>query len=435
MDHEIFMIALVDCNNFYVSCERVFNPKLNGKPVVVLSNNDGCIIARSNEAKALGIKMAQPLFECAGVVARNKVHVYSSNFALYGDMSARVMQTLEQFVPHVEVYSIDEAFLCMKHVPLEQLEEHGRMLCKMVKQWTGIPISIGIAPTKTLAKIATKIAKKNSQYGGVFLIRSQDSSILGNERPWDEILKAVPVEDVWGIGRQYTKKLQWYRLYTAYDFAQQKDEWIRKNFTIVGLRTAHELRGISCITIDEQVEDKQTIACTRSFSTPKRTFTHLMEAIAAYISRAAAKLRDQDCKAGALQVFITTSRFNHDVYYSNAYTVELPEPTDYTPILITAARRALEAIYRDGYDYKQAGVLLFDFVPRDHVQIHAFEHVPNISAHHTLMKTMDRINAKWGRHTIISGAVGISNIKMTQTDRTNRSARFTTDWRELLIVK
>lgn len=421
------MIALVDCNNFYVSCERVFNPKLNGKPVVVLSNNDGCIIARSNEAKALGIKMGQPLFECMGVIGRNKVHVYSSNFALYGDMSARVMQTLQMHLPQVEVYSIDEAFLCMKHIPLDELEEFGRNLAKLVKQWTGIPISIGIAPTKTLAKIATKIAKKNPQCNGVFVIQSNIQL--------DDILKKTPVEDVWGIGRQYTKKLQWYRLYTAHDFARQKDEWIRKNFTIVGLKTAHELRGIPCIMLDETIEDKQTIACTRSFSAPKRTQGHLMEAIAAFITRAAVKVRDQKCKAGALQVFITTSRFNHDVYYSNAYTIELSEPTDYTPHLIMAARRALEAIYRDGYEYKQAGILLFDLVPREHTQVHAFDHVPNAGAHHEIMKVVDKINAKWGRHTVVSGAVGVANIKMTQTERTHRSPRFTTDWRELLVVK
>jgi DNA polymerase V len=421
------MIALVDCNNFYASCERVFNPKLQGKPVVVLSNNDGCIIARSNEAKALGIKMGQPLFECTGIILRNKVHVYSSNFALYGDMSARVMQTLEELVPQVEVYSIDEAFLCMKHITLDELEAHGRMICKTVKQWTGIPISIGIAPTKTLAKIATKIAKKQPGYNGVFVLYPDEN--------YDEILKQIPVEDIWGIGRQYTKKLQWYRIYTAYDFARQKDDWIRKNFTIMGLRTAHELRGIPCISIDEQPDDKQAIACTRSFSTSKKSFTELMEAIAAYISRAAQKLRAQRSKAKSIQVFIMTSRFNHDVYYSNAYTIELSEPSDYTPHLIAAARRALKAIFREGYEYKRAGVLLFDFVAREQVQVHAFDHISNGKQHELVMGAVDKINAKWGRHTVVSGAMGVANIKMTQTDRTNRSSRFTTDWRELLIVK
>jgi len=400
---------------------------LNGKPVIVLSNNDGCVIARSNEAKVLGIKMGQPLFECTGIILRNKVHVYSSNFALYGDMSARVMQTLEQFAPQVEVYSIDEAFLCMKHVPQEELAAHGRMLVQTVKQWTGVPISIGIAPTKTLAKLATKIAKKKPQHQGVFVIHPNEN--------YDEILKQIPVEDIWGIGRQYTKKLQWYRIYTAYDFARQKDDWLRKNFTIMGLRTAHELRGISCIILDEQPEAKQAIACTRSFSVPKKSFTELMEAIAAYVTRAAHKVRTQKSKAGGIQVFIMTSRFNHDVYYSKAHTIELSEPTDYTPHLITAARRALEAIFRDGYEYKRAGILLFDFVDRDHTQVHAFEHVPNSAAHHSVMNVVDKINAKWGRHTVVSGAMGAANIKMTQTDRTNRSPRFTTDWRELLVVK
>lgn len=421
------MIALIDCNNFYVSCERVFNPTLNQKPVIVLSNNDGCVIARSNEAKALGIKMGQPLFECRGLIARNKVHVYSSNFALYGDMSARVMQTLQMHMPRVEIYSIDEAFVCMKHIPLDQLEAQGRQLANRVKKWTGIPISIGIAPTKTLAKLATKIAKKNAQYNGVCVVHPDIS--------YDDMLKKIPVEEVWGIGRKYTKKLHWYRLYTAYDFARQKDEWIRNHFTVTGLRTAHELRGISCIVLDEVDEDKQSITCTRSFSIPKRTFDQLMQAIAAYTMRAAVKLREQKSKAGSVQVFITTSRFNHDVYYSNAFIIELPEQTDYTPHLIMAARRALEAIYRDGYEYKQAGVLLFDFVSRDHVQVHAFDHVSNSPAHHAVMKAVDTINAKWGRHTVISAAAGISNIKMTQTERTYRSPRFTTDWRELLVVK
>lgn len=395
--------------------------------MVVLSNNDGCIIARSNEAKALGIKMAQPLFECTGIILRNKVHVYSSNFALYGDMSARVMRTLEHLVPHVEIYSIDEAFLCMKHINVDALLEHGRMICKTVKQWTGIPISIGIAPTKTLAKIATKIAKKQTCHNGVYVIYPHDN--------YDEILKQVPVEDIWGIGRQYTKKLHWYRIYTAYDFARQKDDWLRKNFTVMGLRTAHELRGISCIDIEEQQPAKEAIACTRSFSIPKKSFAELMEAIAAYTTRAMEKVRMQESKVRSIQLFIMTSRFHHDVYYSNAYTIELPEPSDYTPHLISAARRALEAIYRDGYEYKRAGVLLFDFVHRDHVQVHAFEHEHNAKNKEAIMSAVDKINAKWGRYTVVSGAMGISQVKMTQTDRTNRSPRFTTDWHELLVVK
>ena len=332
--------ALIDGNNFYVSCERVFNPILIEKPVIVLSNNDGCVISRSNEAKALGIKMGQPLFECKHIIERCKVHVYSSNFALYGDMSARMMQVINDLVPHMEIYSIDEAFALFDNA-MQSPQARMRIVRETVMRWTGLPVSIGIGPTKTLAKLANKRAKKDLLTHGVF-----DMSIVN----LDQFLAAFPVSDVWGIGRAYTKKLASKGITTALHLKNADDAWIKKNMSVLGLKTVSESRGISCIDLQEVVPSKQSITCSRSFGTTVTQLSALQEAIATYTTRAAEKLREQQLSCGALSIFCATSRFVSD-RYSNSRTIELLQPTSYTPTLIYAATHAMEEIYRPGYFY------------------------------------------------------------------------------------
>jgi DNA polymerase V len=277
--------SLIDCNNFYVSCERVFNPKLEGKPVIVLSNNDGCVIARSNESKALGIGMGVPVFKCKDLIKKHKIQVYSSNYTLYADMSQRVMDTLAQFTSDVEVYSIDEAFLSLSEFMSLNLTEYARDIRSTVKRWTGIPVSIGIGSTKTLAKVANKLSKRNPQYGGVFDITSHTQM--------NELLEQIRVEDIWGIGRQYTKLLNQNGIYTALQLKNASDTWIRKHMSVSGLRTVWELRGISCIPLEEAPPSKKAIISSRSFGRPVESLEELKEAIASYISRASEKLRAQ----------------------------------------------------------------------------------------------------------------------------------------------
>jgi DNA polymerase V len=414
------LYALIDCNNFYVSCERVFNPKLNNKPIVVLSNNDGCIIARSNEAKALGIPMGAPLFEYQALLHRHKVVVYSSNYALYGDMSTRVMSTLAQFCPDIEVYSIDEAFLLLKFPSSANLHEYALTIRNQVMRWTGIPISVGIAPTKTLAKIANRIAKKEPSYKSVFLLP---------ENP-DSILKSVAVTDIWGVGRHYTKLLQRFGIHTAYDLKYTDDRWIKKRMTICGLRTVHELRGIACFALDENPERKQSIACTRSFGKPTSELKDLKEAVANYTARAAQKLRTQKSLACALYVFITTKHYSR-YRYAKGICIPLSVATSYTPTLIEYAHRGLTAIYKSEYYYKKAGVILLDFVDEQHAQTDLFVPLPSENQK-KFMCTFDQINKKWGRKTVHFAAEGIKKPWLMR--QSQKSAPFTTDWDNLLKI-
>ncbi|MDQ1266391.1 MAG: Y-family polymerase, partial [Bacteroidota bacterium] len=292
-------IALVDCNNFYASCERVFNPKLYGKPIVVLSNNDGIIVARSDEAKALGIKMGEPLFKIQDLVRRHNIQVFSSNYTLYGDMSCRVMRVLEQYSQDVEIYSIDEAFLSLWGMERNDLTEYCRNIRNIVRQWTGITVSVGIAETKTLAKLANRIAKKNPKFGGVL-------NLIGDPNI-EEYLKITLVEDIWGVGRQYTKFLNNHGIKTAYDFVNSNDKWIKKNMTVMGLRTCFELRGIPCIKLEYAVPAKKAIVCSRSFGKPVIEKQELHEAVSLFTTRAAEKMRRQNSAASLLTVFLRTN--------------------------------------------------------------------------------------------------------------------------------
>ncbi len=417
------IFALVDCNNFYASCERVFNPKLNGRPIVVLSNNDGCVVARSNEAKALGIGMGVPEFQIRPLLRAHRVHVFSSNYTLYGDMSQRVMETLEQFSPDVEVYSIDEAFLSLVGFERRNLVEHGRLIRRTVLQWTGIPVSVGIAETKTLAKIANRIAKRTPDTGGVFdLLACPDREAL---------LGRVAVEDVWGIGPNHARLLKQHGITTARQLAGADDQWIRKRMGVVGLRLVMELRGVSCLDLEQCPAPKQSLTCSRAFGKLINTFAEMEEAVSVYTSRVAEKLRRGGLAATVLTVCLTTNEFKEGPQYSNALTLNLPVVTDSTSELIRCALHGIRAIYRDGYLYKKAGVILTGLVPANQTQADLFDDRDR-GRSKRLMSALDSINDRWGAGTLHYASSGITKAWKTQFHR--RSPAYTTDWDELPVV-
>ena len=324
--------ALVDCNNFYVSCERTFNGALHSRPVLVLSNNDGCVVARSNESKALGIKMGQPVFECRELIEQHHIQVFSSNYPLYADMSDRVMQTLATFSPRVEVYSIDEAFLDLSHVPREQLHAYGHQIRETVWRFTGIPVSVGIASTKTLTKVANEVVKKNPVYRGVL------SLMHTSEEELDELLETLPVEDVWGIGPRYTRLLQSRDILTAKDLKYAEQRWVRRHLTVVGERTVLELRGIACIPLETQAKPKKGIMTAKSFGRSVESREELEEAVATYTARAAEKVRKQGSAVSSISIFLHTNAFQKDApQYGNSLTRVLPFPTSFTPDLFNVA--------------------------------------------------------------------------------------------------
>jgi DNA polymerase V len=415
------IFALVDCNNFYASCERIFNPSIEGKPVVVLSNNDGCIIARSNEAKALGIKMGEPLHQCQTLIAKNKVHVFSSNFPLYGDLSARVMGTLATFTPEMEVYSIDEAFLDLTGIP-ENLTEYGRIIRKTVKRWVGIPVSIGIAPSKTLAKAAAKLVKKLPEYQGVFDITDHI-----------ETLADIDVGDVWGVGWQYTKLLRRHGILTALDLRNAPASWVRKHMTVVGLRIVMELRGTSCIPLDEGEQPKKSIMCSRSFGRKVYTLNELKEAVSAYTSRVSEKLREQNSAASIIQVMLIEFPFNDGHPRTHFCSTTIPVATSYTPDLIRYAKALLERVYRKGPAYRKAGVMLSGICQRGQVQMNLFHTSREGEQELKLMQTVDEVNRRWGRGTLIHASSGFARPWWMR--QTRRSPQFTTSWTDIPVVK
>ncbi len=419
------IFALVDCNNFYVSCERVFNPQLEGIPVIVLSNNDGCVIARSNEAKALGIGMAVPAFKCKDLIERHHIRVYSSNYTLYGDMSQRVMDTLTLFTPEIEIYSIDEAFLSFIGFTSIDLTEYGRYIRKTVRQWTGIPVSIGIGPTKTLAKVANRIAKHMPHLEDVFDITDHPQH--------DRLLNSIQVADIWGIGPRYAAFLERNGIHTALQLRDAPDRWIQKHLSVVGLRTVWELRGTPCIELDHAPPPKKGITCSRTFGRPVESLAELKEAIATYISRAAEKLRAQRSVASVIQVFLSTNPFTGEPHYCNFANARLAEPTASTPELLRPAHRTLEKIFKPGYRYKKAGVILTGIVPGTETQLNLFTTLQQHDRNKGLMETIDRINAQWGSDTIHYAAAGSRpSWRMRQSFV---SARFTTQWDEIPIIK
>lgn len=424
------MYAIVDCNNFFVSCERVFAPKYRNRPVVVLSNNDGCIISRSAEAKKLGIKMGAPYFDVRKELEKHEVKVFSSNYALYGDFSHRVMNALGEFVDRsddLEVYSIDEAFLHLS--PLMHLHEpvdYCRRMRATVEQWTGIPVSIGIAPTKTLAKIANGIAKQYKGYGGVFHLDSQERL--------NKVLAATPVDEVWGIGRKLAEKLKQYGIYNALLLRDCNDAMIRKTGGVTVLRTVHELRGTPCFFSDVVPDVKKGIASTRSFGKTVTAFEDLREAVSTYVSRAAVKLRKQKSAAGAIYVYVRSSAYGSGDKYQRSSWRELPVHTDSTPELIHHATEMLREIYREGVDYKKAGVMLSQLIPRDSIQLNAFD-AADRSRESRAMKVLDQINRTHGNDVLRIASSGTDEgRKNWQMRSTMISKQFTTRWNELFVL-
>ncbi len=417
------MYALVDGNNFYASCERVFRPELNKKPIVVLSNNDGCVIARSNEAKALGIPMGAPAFEFKECFLINKVHVFSANFALYGDMSHRVMSLLNEFTPELEIYSIDEAFLKFEGFTYFDLFSHCKDVKQYVGQCTGIPLSVGIAPTKALAKVANKICKKYpEQTKGVYLIDTETKRI--------KALKWLKVEDIWGVGRQHAKRLQSIGVHTAFDFCNVPDAWVRKHMSIVGLRLKLDLSGIPTLDLEE-IAPKKNIATTRSFETMYSELTDLKERVSTFAVTCAEKLRKQKSCCNNLMVFLRTNNFRKDLpQYSNSCVLQLPFPSHSGIELSQFAIKALEKIYRKGYAYKKAGVMIMDFMPQDQVQLNVFEN--SHAKHEPLMQTIDKLNKVYGMQKIRLASQDLKRVwKMKQE---KLSPRYTTNLKEIILV-
>ena len=438
------MYGLVDCNNFYVSCERVFNPSLRGKPVVVLSNNDGCIIARSNEAKALGIPMGAPLHVYKTLIKQNKIFTYSSNYTLYGDMSSRVMTVLNYFIPNIEIYSIDEAFLNLKNFNIQSLQDEMFKIRECIYQWTGIPVSIGIGPTKTLAKLANKIAKKNSSNGVYILTVSTQLT---------HILSDMKLEDIWGVSKGWGNRLRSIGINNPRQLQQANPRQIRTLISVVGERIIYELRGQPCLALEEVI-NKKSITVSRSFGNMINDKDSLKKALANYAARAAEKLRYQDSVCGGIYVFINTNRFRErDLQYSNSATINFDELTDSTNIIIEKSFKLLENLYRPKYNYKKIGVTLLGLKQKDDgssdnyiiqgsLFIHNTDQQIHMSRSYDRMKLIDNINAKMGKMTIFHGSQGViknsRNIK-SETDKWRmrscyKSPFYTTNWDDILKV-
>lgn len=421
------MFALVDVNSFYASCETIFRPDLQGRPVVVLSNNDGCIIARSAEAKKLGIKMGDPYFKCKDYFRQQGVVCFSSNYELYADMSHRVMTTLEEMCPRVEIYSIDEAFCDLTGVRnCRVLEEFGRELKDTVYRNTRLPVGVGIAQTKTLAKLANHAAKTWKATGGVV-----DLSNVERQR---KLMALLPVDEVWGVGRRISKKLEAMGIKTVLQLADTDIRFIRKHFNVVLERTVRELRGEPCLGLEEFAPIKQEIVCSRSFGQRISTYEEMRQAICLYASRAAEKLRGEHQYCRFISAFVKTSPFAlYEPYYGNSTSVKVLTPTQDSRDIITAATKCLDAIWRDGHRYQKAGVMLGDFYSQGVAQLNLFDDNAPRKNSEKLMEVLDHLNAKGGRGTLYFAGQGIQTA--WQMKREMLSPRYTTRYRDLLQVR
>ena len=425
------IFALVDCNNFFVSCERVFNPRLEGCPVVVLSNNDGCIIARSNEAKTLSIPMGMPLFKAQELIRHHGIQVYSSNYPLYGDMSARVMNTLGAFTPHMEIYSIDEAFLGLAGFERHSLSDYGYDIQRAVKQWTGIPVSVGIAETKTLAKVAGHIAKKSAEANGSFTITDEETR--------RDVLALIPIRDIWGIGSRWAQMLNGQASETALDFHDTPEPWVREHMGVTGARTLLELRGQPCLDLESQTPDKKTIRVSRSFAKPVTTRRVLRESVAAFAARAAEKMRRGGLVCSIVNVFAMTNHFSPQDYYKGSASCSPPAPSNHTTDITRAVLTAFENVWRPGLQFKGAGVIMLGLVRAENVQGQLFS-PPNILADarkERLMVAFDKINASVGSGALRLGALGVHERAKcgVYTVQNSCSPRYTTCWSELPVVR
>ena len=417
--------GLIDCNNFYVSCERVFRPDLEGRPVIVLSNNDGCCVARSQEVKDLGVKMGDPLFKIRDLVRRENVTIFSSNYALYGSLSQKVTDTLLSMVPTIETYSIDESFLNLGEFGEREVEPLARELRERVARWVGIPTCVGIAPTKTLAKVANFIAKKRPQYGGVCDLRSPSVRA--------ELLPTVPVEEVWGIGGASSEKLAKIGVKTAADLAGIEPDNARALMTVTGGRTVYELRGVSCLPLELVEPTRKGIAVTRSFGQAVTSWAEMREAIASYASRAAEKMRRHKVAAECIFVFMHTSAFNDDPFYSNGASARFSETTNDTGEVVALAVRLGERLWRDGFRYAKTGVMITDLLPAT-VRQPALWGDLDRERRERVWKTMDKLNASLGRDTIRILGAGAKEAAWNLRAE-YRSPRWTTRWDELPRVR
>ena len=415
-------IALIDCNSFYVSCERLFNPKIRKKPVVVLSNNDGCIISRSNEAKVLGIKMGEPYFKEKDIIVKNNVQVFSSNYSLYGDISRRVMRTLKRFNSDIEIYSIDEAFLDLSNFLDNEVENVGHEIRNIVLKWTGIPTSIGIAKTKTLSKVANHIAKKK---------QSGVTSFIGIENI-DSILEKVEINDVWGVGKQLTKFYHKSGIYNAKQLKNVSNTWIKKSSNVLSSRTAMELRGIPCIDLEATSSKRKSCVVSRSFGQRVENFQELKEAIASYSLNASEKIRSESLVTKSITVFIRTSPFQSRFgYYSNSKTIDFPIATNNSIEIVKAAISSLETIFKNGYRYQKAGVMLSRLSDSvDGKNLFSSEKDKKINS---LMKSIDNTNHRYGRSTLSLASAGVH--KRWNTRRQHYSKIDTADFYCLPTIK
>jgi len=418
-------IALVDCNNFYVSCERVFQPGLEGKPVVVLSNNDGCVVSRSPEVKDLGMKMAVPWYQMKDMAQRHGIIALSSNYSLYADLSNRVMSLLAQFSPSQEVYSIDESFLDLTGIAVDHAQYAQRMR-ETIRRCLGIPVCVGIAPSKTLAKLANHVAKKNAPFGGVC-----DFNAL-TEKELDGLFATIDVGEVWGVGRRTTDKLNEMKIQSVLDLKRTPAKYLRVKFSVVLERIVAELNGVACLELDDVAPAKQQIICSRSFGTLTSRLPDLEQAVIAYATRAAEKLRQQHSLAGGIQVSIRTNPHKErDSQYQQAMLMPLPEPTADTRLLCHAALHGLRQIYRAGYAYQKASVTLTEIIPASAKPQTLFDDVETQQKSHALMQTLDRINRSMGSGTIKLLGEGMDTSWAMR--RGNMSKRYTTEWAELAV--
>ena len=426
------MFALIDCHNFFVSCERVFRPDLENKPVMVLSSNDGCVIARSNEVKNLGIPMGIPVFKIRHLIKEHNIHLFSSNFPLYGNLSTRVMSVLQTFVPNMEIYSVDEAFLDCRGLK-EDLESFSGRIQSTVKQWTGIPVGVGIAPTKTLAKVATYFVKK----------RKFDTCILRSPKDIEDALSQTPIEEVWGVGRKGSQKLKTLGIYTALDLQKVDPRWMRKTFSITGERLVRELQGVSCMPLEIEGEDKKSLQVTRSFGRPITQFSELKEAVLTYTCGLAEKLRQNQQKAQMLSLYIRTSFFKED-YLCRSGVISLGSGANDTPSLVKAAAQILEKIFVPNCPYQKAGLTAIDLTSRNSVgmskplQSSLFENGGEFAQraqtkkNEQLSDALDVIHKRFGSQSVVIGGCGLTSTWKVQCNM--RSPAYTTNWNELLCV-
>ncbi len=419
------MFALVDCNNFYASCERVFNPNLKGKPVAILSNNDGCVISRSDEAKTIGLPMGAPIFKWESFCKSNGISVLSSNYPLYGDMSSRVMSILKQFTPDVELYSIDESFLEFKNFEDDyNYHDYGNNIRKQVLKWTGIPTCVGIAPTKALSKVANKVARKfPKKTNGVYVIDSEERRI--------KALKWIKIESVWGIGRGLTRRLKLKKCRTAYDFTQLSEDWIRKNFSITEWKLKKDLEGIPTLQLDE-LKTKRAIATTRSFDYTYDDINYIKERISTFATSCAEKLRKQGSSCHVIIVLLSSDRHKKNIeQHRGSKIVSIPFPTNSSLVISNEAVKAVTSVFKKGVKYKRAGVIVSGLVPTDNFQLNMFEY--ENPKHKDLMHAIDELNTKYGDYKI---KIANQDLKRTWKMRQERlSPRYTTNINDIIKVK